>query len=319
MRLMDEIKSRIQAKLARGECVQIVSLPGMGASRLGISLGGLFISPNQFTSVTTENFMAAVSGEKPDLIILDRINEILLPELKPFFHYLKGLRDQRKYKLKYVFINRGHSPLGLSAMPVLGDLFSLVSENIIFLTPVPETEITARVLNDFAPNIEFTPTASQIGLISDLTGGIPAFVKIAMQALRDGNRLDPDSNPRLLAQLEEFRLALGDNPSPQTLKSNGLLDQTGRIRSRLLRTYLEKHSPVELSAAETRLLDLLQKTPDSIVTKDAICTAVYPDVKNRTGISDHAIDQLVHRLREKISDRYALVTHRGLGYKLKIR
>jgi len=63
-------------------------------------------------------------------------------------------------------------------------------------------------------------------------------------------------------------------------------------------------------------LDLLLAKKEEIVSKDIIAQTVYPDVKNYSGVSDHAIDQLVHRLREKIKDKYSLQTHRGLGYKI---
>ncbi|MBI1863620.1 helix-turn-helix domain-containing protein [Candidatus Woesebacteria bacterium] len=52
-----------------------------------------------------------------------------------------------------------------------------------------------------------------------------------------------------------------------------------------------------------------------IVSRDQICQAVYPDVKNYSGISDHAIDQLVHRLRSKVPN-YKILTQRGIGIKL---
>ena len=52
------------------------------------------------------------------------------------------------------------------------------------------------------------------------------------------------------------------------------------------------------------------------ISKDQICATVYPDVKDRAGISDHAIDQLIHRLRTKIKSKYTVTTHRGLGYQL---
>lgn len=125
-------------------------------------------------------------------------------------------------------------------------------------------------------------TPAQLKTIAEISHGIPAVVKTCVLILRDGGILDPVQNPQLA----------------------DILAKTGLVK------------PVELSASETRLLEILLANKNQLVSKDKICEAVYPDVKNRAGISDHAIDQLVHRLREKIKSKYSLQTHRGLGYKL---
>ena len=90
--------------------------------------------------------------------------------------------------------------------------------------------------------------------------------------------------------------------------------QNPQIAAMLVKTGKTKLS--QLTAAETRLMDLFLTNRGQIVSKNQICDVVYPDVKNKAGISDHALDQLVHRLRVKIKNQYTLTTHRGLGYKL---
>ena len=79
---------------------------------------------------------------------------------------------------------------------------------------------------------------------------------------------------------------------------------------------MKNYKPSELTAAETRLMDLFMANRGQMVSKNQICDVVYPDVKNKAGISDHSLDQLIHRLRSKIQNQYTLTTHRGLGYKL---
>lgn len=131
-----------------------------------------------------------------------------------------------------------------------------------------------------------------------LTGGIPAFERICMLAKRDGTSLDPNENLKLKGQIEEMLAANPNHPA--------------YAKSSLMKNY----KPSELTAAETRLMDLFMVNRGQMVSKNQICDSVYPDVKNKAGISDHSLDQLVHRLRSKIKSQYSLTTHRGLGYKL---
>lgn len=170
----------------------------------------------------------------------------------------------------------------------------------VFLTSKPIGQTAQKLLGDLSylvsEHVENLPpletseydlfgwkaTPSQLTAIAKVSHGIPAVVKTCVLILRDGGSLNLDQNPQLA----------------------DILAKTGLVKS------------AELSASETRLLDLLLAKKEEIVSKDIIAQTVYPDVKNYSGVSDHAIDQLVHRLREKIKDKYSLQTHRGLGYKI---
>jgi len=312
---MAPIPQSILDAIGRGECVQVIGIPGMGISRLGLALGGLHINSGLYPNFTSDQYIALIpSSPPPDLVVFDSIDRLLKPGLTPFFSFLKALRDKHKYQLKYVFLNHTAHPISPTHQPLLSTLFSLLSENIYYLQPIPPSQISNRIINDFSPDLGFSPNKQQIQEISDLTGGIPVLIKIIIQSMRNQSSYDPVANPRLKAQLAEIRDSLGSSPSPDLLNAHGLLDQSGQIRSRLLTQFLSQKT--DLSLTETRLLEFLKTRPGQLVTKDQICEAVYPDVKNRTGISDHAIDQLIHRLRDKIRSDYHLVTRRGLGYLL---
>ena len=337
---MDPVLTRIQTILSRGESVQVVGLPGMAKSRLARKIPGIYLDTNLLIPRDLPAFLnhfaanlglADLSTQSSQLcgliasrlagqdstIVIDSLNVLLTPDFSPLFVFLKALRDQNKYHLKYVFFYRGLTPLSASFQPLLDDLYEIASENIVFLPAIADSNLKSTILNDFSPDLDFTPSPHQITDINHLSGGIPALVKIVMQSLRDHLGLDPHTHPRLKAQLEEIRLALGSSPNPQLLAKHGLTNAAGQLRSQLLADYLTLHSPASLSGAETHLLNLLQTHSGQILSKDQICEAVYPDVKNRAGISDHAIDQLIHRLREKVKNQYTLTTHRGLGYRLQ--
>lgn len=302
---MSDIASQIRTILDRGECVQVVGLPGMGISRLGISLGGFLFNINLYLHPEPQQIIADLSAHAAEkLIVFESLDRMLLPELKPVFAYLKALRDQHKYQLKYVFLNHTDRPVPPSHRSLLSDLYSLVSENIVYLLPVPKSNFNSHIRQNFVADLKFNPSAQQLSEIYRLSGGIPALIKIVMQAMRDQKPADFNSNPRLKAQLEEMREVMDNHPRD--------------YGSQLLKDYLSQYSPPSLSATETKLFNLLKNSVGQIISKDKICEAVYPDVKNRAGISDHSLDQLIHRLKSKIHYQYTIITHRGLGYKLEI-
>lgn len=77
-----------------------------------------------------------------------------------------------------------------------------------------------------------------------------------------------------------------------------------------------------LSLPQYRLLEILWDAGGSVVTRDEIIDAVWPE-DSIDGISEQAIDALVRRLRERLADidedfRY-IVTVRGHGFRLENR
>lgn len=287
---MHKLIEQIKQFLNRGESVQVVAPPGFGKSRVGKALGGFLIDPNLLQ--TPQEMLAAIKqSSERKLIIIDGLHKIISDDYRPLFQFLKGLRDTHKYQLAYVFlVNRA---IGYQYQQLLGDLYEIITEHIVDLDPLEPSEYDL---------FGFTPTPTQLTQIKKLSGGIPALVKICVMGLRDNISLEPDHNPKLKAQLEEIITACPKHSSYPN--------------SQLIINYLKQRSSTQLTASETRLMNLFLSHQNEIVSKDQICQAVYPDVKNYAGISDHSIDQLIHRLRSKIKDKYTLTTHRGLGYKL---
>jgi len=74
-----------------------------------------------------------------------------------------------------------------------------------------------------------------------------------------------------------------------------------------------------LSLAQYQLLELLYDRAGRVCSRDEIVEAVWPEAAEE-GVSDQAIDALVRRLRERVSevdpDRQYIVTVRGHGFRL---
>jgi FHA domain len=78
--------------------------------------------------------------------------------------------------------------------------------------------------------------------------------------------------------------------------------------------------PKKLSKKEYDLLLLLYRHAGNICTRDEIIEAVWPETKDPSAISDATIDQLIHRLREKVEPKPArparIISKKAFGYML---
>jgi len=75
-----------------------------------------------------------------------------------------------------------------------------------------------------------------------------------------------------------------------------------------------------LSPPQFRLLELLYNHPEQVVGRDEIATYVWPGTEG-VGVSDQAIDALVRRLRDRLSEvdqeHEYILTIRGHGFRLE--
>jgi hypothetical protein len=76
----------------------------------------------------------------------------------------------------------------------------------------------------------------------------------------------------------------------------------------------------KLSKKEYDLLVLLYRNTGNICSRDEIIEAVWPESRDTSAISDATIDQLIHRLREKVEPEPArpsrIVSKKAFGYML---
>ena len=74
-----------------------------------------------------------------------------------------------------------------------------------------------------------------------------------------------------------------------------------------------------LSPPQFRLLALMYENPERVVTRDQIVESVWPDSAGE-GVSEQAIDALIRRLRERLSEidpeQSYVLTVRGHGFRL---
>lgn len=76
--------------------------------------------------------------------------------------------------------------------------------------------------------------------------------------------------------------------------------------------------PKKLSKKEYGLMLFLYNNTGKICSRDEIISAVWPESKDPSAISDATIDQLIHRLREKVEPEIAhparIISKKAFGY-----
>ena len=142
----------------------------------------------------------------------------------------------------------------------------------------------------------------------------------------NGNRIEKFG---LLQDGDEIQVALAvklifvgsEATIPLTLE--GIAEQgLGRLRMEIQahRVWIhEQEVDPPLSPPQFRLLELLYRNPSQVVSRDEIASHVWPGTEG-VGVSDQAIDALVRRLRDRLSDVDPgydyILTVRGHGFRL---
>ena len=132
--------------------------------------------------------------------------------------------------------------------------------------------------------------------------------------LQDGDEIQVALAVKLIFVGSEATIPL----SLENINEQGL----GRLRMEIQahRVWIhEREVDPPLSPPQFRLLELLYKNPGKVVSRDEIASHVWPGTEG-VGVSDQAIDALVRRLRDRLSDvdpgyNYVL-TVRGHGFRL---
>lgn len=134
--------------------------------------------------------------------------------------------------------------------------------------------------------------------------------------LQDGDEIEVGLAARLLFVGAEATAPL--DVAPPSLRPSGLLLDVGKRRVWIG----EQEITPPLSPAQFTLLQLLYAAEQRVVSREEIVSAVWPDMAAQ-GISDQAIDALIRRLRERLSeldeDHQYVVTVRGHGFRFENR
>ena len=142
------------------------------------------------------------------------------------------------------------------------------------------------------------------------SGGQMAIIKRLWEIASSGGNLDtvienPRLNPHLLYQLELMKEGLGGNKNYFDVP--------------IFETFMKGvQFGKELTALEFKAFRFLNENKGQIIDRENLITAVWGEHASRD-VADHALDQLIHRLNNKLKNSDSSVsveTTRGRGHRL---
>jgi len=319
MSFRTEVMSEIEKKLDKNDGLQLVALPGMGASSLGMQLASNFkfkyrvnyVNLNLLLFGDGEELLLKLkkgtSGNDPVVFYLDPFDRLAKLNRPDILSLLMGWRQENYGKIKYIFTLEQEVTKAYE-LKNLEPLISLIVQDRYFLPPLNKSDggwFARSVASLHKLKIE----KEEEELIWKLSGGHMQLIKRLVCAKSRGvvietmEKIAPTDSD-VIYQLERI-LATGNFCCP--------------VMNNYLKSKLDKNVADNLTCFEEKLLKFLNRNQNKICSRDQIIMAVWGE-DGLEKVNDHALDQLIHRLRKKLEttpNLGRLEIIRGRGVKLQ--
>ena len=303
--------SAILKSVENGQNLQLVGLKGSGKSLVFRYLISSKVLKNKFNVYSLD--MNLIPEKK-----LSTISDLITRLISPLEH-----QDDFINKKTIVLVDSFENveDMSDSLLKIFKALTDKYRDYISFIFSV---ERPIDIKNSYWGNIEYISPLNQYdfdwfwnGLggdkkyksrIYEVSGGFMAIVKRLIEIVNSGGDLEeainnPRSNPHLLYQLELMKEGLQGNKNyfDVPLYNNFL---TGVKTNQ------------ELTSLENKAFQFLVKNKGIIIERDSLIKEVWGEYASNE-IADHALDQVIHRLKQKIEKGgYKIETLRGRGHRL---
>lgn len=299
----------------------------------------------------------SLPADKKVVLIFDAFDNLSDASLSPLFQILKGIHNQNRFNLSFIFATTREIACPKALSP-FGKLGGLVCEKIYYLPPLSQKDALWYLKTAEKQAGEKLPPLMERSVLA-LSGGSTRTIKRLIQALSTSQKLeDLKENPtldihlnyyfeELLESLDSEKEALvnlirGDT-EPQDkepilrLKNLYVLDPGNKFTNPLFLSFLKQKFgqgsrfsesindlfklQSRLTANECKALNFLTKNKNRIIPREELISAVWGENASLE-IANHAVDQLLHRLKEKLQKSdppVAIETVRGRGHRLIVR
>jgi hypothetical protein len=288
----------------------------LGLSRFFFAM----LTAGEIQSSDTVNLYSLIEQEiqkicdtKNLVIIIDHMQELSSPELKPFFVNLYNIYRKLEPKLNFIFIfnKKIESNSNLANFGLIG---RLITQNIIKVSSFNNSDAN-WFIEEKEKQLGFTLPTKVKELVIKLSGGYPRTIKRLAESIGRKNNINeltenPSIDSTLNLHLEEL------TQYHENLPIIPLLEKYLEIRNK---TDGEMFGNVKLlnklTKNEEKVLIFLIKNKGEIVEREKGIEQLWG--KNAIEVSDHAYDQIIHRLRNKLkgsTPKAEIQTVKGRGH-----
>ncbi|MFZ3301190.1 MAG: winged helix-turn-helix domain-containing protein [Microgenomates group bacterium] len=290
------------------------------------------------TNRLQEYFKKLKSEGKKIIIIIDNFEKLRFFGQKDIFDLLWAIYTNNSQNVSYVFAFDNEIDK-TEAISLYGDLGRLISEKVIHFKPF-EVHESKWFLDSTCKMAEIEIDSETKKMIIDVSGGYSFCIKRLVEAYSEGLDIDEIiKNPAISPSLNyNFDSLYNDvykiTSNNQKLVDCGVLKSDGKFVCAVFENYIKLKETQKtkqssdsvgdidinqnLTASEHKILQILNANLNKICARDEIIEKLWGE--NALGdISDHALDQIISRLRKKlIGSKANLETLRGRGYRLSI-
>ncbi len=262
-----------------------------------------------------------ISPDHPQALIIDDLDTLLNTPTPPIniFNWIYGIQNHYRDRL-CVIAGTNMPTTDIESLEKIGRLGKLMSEVIYFLPPLSESD-SNWFIRESARQSEKELSSKDIHQLHLDSGGHMQTLKRLTETFGD-----PEPNLRLSHHFHQFHQYISKFKfHPEYLQAMFLKDSSGNWTIPAFQKYLNTLPPESdvnpdelFTKNEAQALDILRSHANSLVTRDDLIKALWGDSAD-TSISDHALDQLIHRIKEKLrssASKENIVTIRGRGHKL---
>ncbi len=259
-----------------------------------------------------ENKIQKVCSNHKIVLILDHLTEVDFPELKPLYNSLYKIYRTVFPNFSFIFVN-DKELTNKEELENFGDLSRLLLQNTISVSTFNKKDGMWFIKENSTKN-NLKLNINQMDLIYQSTKGYPRTIKRIIEATVRGSNLEniidnPTTDPALNLHLLEL-LRYKDNIENIPILNNFLRNKKG---------ISEKFSGIKfnekLTRNESKVFKILIEKEGKVVSREEGIMAVWGNYAVK--ISEHAYDQLILRLRNKLENstpKVEIKTARGRGH-----
>jgi energy-coupling factor transporter ATP-binding protein EcfA2 len=284
-----------------------------------LNMGDETSSDNVIVQKAIEESVSGICSKGILVIVIDHVNSLDAKELQPFFTNLLNLYRRFEPNMVFVILSE-RSFKNADELKNFGQFRRLITQNIIYTLPFNK-EDSFWFISEREKQLKKKLITRDKEKIFKLTGGFPRTIKRMVDSLVKGCSLgDLEKNPSidmaLAMHLEELSNYSG-NKTDIPILNRFLQNKIEKVAEEKIEGVVFKG---RLTKIEEKVIKILLKNENKMVSRDEIITKVWGE--KALDISDHAYDQIIHRLRKKLegsSPGIDIETVKGRGHCLSIK